>query len=234
MWKTMIAEGIKLRRTWVWPPVYLGPFGVISLTATRYALRYTYLVHPGADNWGQLVSSINSLSIPALVLGIAIVSSMISGMEHRGRMWKQMLALPVRRTHFYIGKFMWLLILLFIASMLCSIGALGLGIALGFGFPIPFGHVATSSVYPYLASYALIALQLLLSVTVVNQASAIMVGVIAVIASFAFRLLPQWLPWVYPTRAAFTHGYVDALQSVAIWCLGWPCFACGMCRSFPP
>jgi hypothetical protein len=202
MWRAMVADAYKLPRTWILPLVLLGPSGVIALVAVRYAIEYDRLWNVSKDHWGLLIRSVNSVALPTLILGITILSSLLAGMEHRGRMWKQVCALPVRRLWLYVSKFAWLALLLTFAAFLCAMGTVLLGMALGFGTHIPWSSLLQMGFAPYLAAYALLALQLLLSILVANQAYAILAGVISVILVLSSQLLPHWLPWTYPFFAS--------------------------------
>jgi len=146
----------------------------------------------------------------ALVCGIGIafgiyvsrvLASMMSGLEHEGNMWKQLIALPISRVRLYLSKFVWLAGFLACSGALCAIGTVILGLALGFGTHVPWMTVLQEGFYPYLAAYALISIQLLLSILVSNQSIAITLGVIGVIAGIAAHVIPFWVPWVYPVLA---------------------------------
>lgn len=204
MYGALRSDWIKMRRTWIKFLVFLGPFGVVSLEGVRYAVLYSRIVKPGqnADNWTTLISNINELLLPSLILGLALLASLFSGLEHQGHTWKQLLALPVPRVRLYLSKFIWLAGLLAFSALLCGIGIILLGLILGFGLHAPWLLILKEACSPYFAAYGLIALQLLLSVLIENQSFAVTIGVLGVVASLAANVLPKWLPWVYPPLAA--------------------------------
>jgi len=203
MMGVLASDLIKFRKTWIKALVLLGPFGVVSLTGVRYALNYHGMVHPDSQaSWPMLIQNINFLLIPTLVLGVALMASLMTGMEHQGHTWKQLLALPIPRYKILLSKFVWLIAFVAVACALAVVGTVLLGWMLGFHPHVPWQSVLQEGFFPYLASYALIAIQILLSVLVSNQALSISVGVMGVIASFARGLIPNWVPWVYPSRAA--------------------------------
>ncbi|WP_368780994.1 ABC transporter permease [Alicyclobacillus fastidiosus] len=78
--------------------VFLGPIGVVSLTGVHYAVSFEEMFHTGVNNWPYLIQNINFLLIPALILGLTLIASLMTGMEHQGNTWKQLLAMPVPRV----------------------------------------------------------------------------------------------------------------------------------------
>lgn|GEM_PF-393116 len=226
------VEAIKLRRTWVWPLVALGPFGVVSLNALHYLLNRAGLVTPGAGaaNWLRLLTGINSLLVPTLAVGVAIVAALVAGLEQRGRMWKALRALPLPAWQLYAAKFACALGVLAVASAACAVGTVALGVLLGLGPAVPWTAVAWEGVRPYLAAYALVALQLALSVLLRSQAVAIGAGILAFILSVAATALPRWLPWVYPALASPVAGIHPAPAPAALAALaaGWAYVAAGV------
>lgn len=200
------SDWIKFQHTWILALVFLGPIGVVSLTGVHYAVSYHEMVQPGVNDWAALVQNINFLLIPALILGLTLLASLMTGIEHQGHTWKQLLALPVPRLKIYCSKFIWLLLYLVVSSALAFIGTIIDGYLIGFAHqPIPWHAVFQEGFAPYLASYALIAFQMLLSVLIANQSFAISAGIIGVIVSFAnviAHVVPKWVPWVYPGGAA--------------------------------
>lgn len=199
MWRVLTADAVKLRRTWVIALVLLGPFGVLSLNLVRYLLLYHQLVAPPGAHWPALMRAIASLMLPTLVLGIPLLASLLSGPEHQGNAWKQLLAMPVPRAAFYLSKFIWILVLLAVSIALLLMGTVILGTGLGFGLQgLTLNQLMTTGYYPYLASYAIVAVQLLLSVMMANQTVPLVLGVIGLIAALATSFIPHWIPWTYP------------------------------------
>lgn len=224
MYGALMSDWIKMRRTWIKILVFLGPFGVVSLEGVRYAVLYSRIVKPGenAVNWVTLIGNINELLLPSLILGLALLASLFSGLEHQGHTWKQLLALPVPRIRLYVSKFIWLSGLLAFSAALCGMGMIILGLILGFGMHAPWLLVLKEASYPYLAAYGLIAIQLLVSVLIANQSFSITLGVLGVVASFAANVLPHWLPWVYPPLAApvqTSNHLIYIIYGLVISCL---------------
>lgn len=194
------ADWLKMKRTWIVILVVLGPLGVVGLQAVNYAIRYDYLVKPGTDPWPGLIGNVHMLLVPALLLGITLLCSIMAGLEHDSSAWKQILALPVSRVGVYVAKFVSLAGLLFLSALLTSVGIALLGMSLQFTGPVPWKAIMAEGLFPFFASFAVMALQMWLSVTYQNQAFPIMMGVAGVVSSMYFSMgsLTNWLPWAYP------------------------------------
>lgn len=190
------ADVLKLRRSMAMVLVWLGPVGVIALTAANFGLRYDYLVKLHQDDlWQGLLDNISGLASFALLLGAALLTSMLAGYEHRTNAWKQLLALPVTRSSVFISKALLCAALLLISSALLAAGTYLLGGVLGFGWNAPIADIIGISFYPALAGLGIMGIQLWLAVVVKNQAIALTAGIAGtIIGMFSFRL-PDWVMW---------------------------------------
>lgn len=213
MLRILSVELLKIRRKLLWFLVVLGPLGVVTLQAVNFGLRYDYLTKQYADDlWGGLILNVSNLLVPTLLIGLAIVASMAAGIEHQMNAWKLTLALPVRKSQVFAGKFLLTALLLFVSSTLVMPFTIALGLALDFGTSIPFGKLLTTVYYPYLAAMPFIALQAWLSMTISNQAVPLTVGIVGMIASTFAPRFPDWMPWKWPL---LLNGWNEPLYSVA-------------------
>ncbi|WP_028544552.1 ABC transporter permease [Paenibacillus taiwanensis] len=204
--KALSADWLKLRRTWIGWLVLLGPIGVIGLQSVNYGLRYHYLMKKyEADLWGNLILNVQYLAAPAMLLGITLLASLISGIEHREQSWKQVLALPISRLTVFTSKFTMIQFLLFVACTLLSGGTLLLGGVLGFGMDIPWGMLLLKCYFPWLAAMPIIALQSWLSITNRNQAVPITIGILVSIVSMYAAQMPDWMPLKWPLLVNESH-----------------------------
>ncbi|GIP38411.1 hypothetical protein J31TS4_16910 [Paenibacillus sp. J31TS4] len=198
--RILSAELLKIRRKFIWFLIFLGPIGVVGLQAVNFGLRYDYLVGKvyRDDLWGGLIENVTILMVPTLFIGLAILASMVAGIEHQTNSWKQTLALPVTRTQVFTGKFLLNLLLLLVSTTLVAAGTIVLGIVLGFGTGIPYGVLLKACYYPFLAIVPFIALQNWLSVTFQNQAFPLTVGIAGMVVSMFSIRFGDWFPWKWP------------------------------------
>ncbi|AJY77780.1 permease [Paenibacillus beijingensis] len=209
---------LKIRKKMIWFLTVLGPLGVVGLQAVNFGLRYDYLTKQyAADLWGGLLWNVGMLMVPTLFIGLAIIASMTAGIEHQTNSWKQILALPVKKSQVFIGKFLLSALLLFCSSTLLAAGTVALGFALRFpAADIPYRELLEMAYYPYLAIVPFIALQVWLSVTMHNQAIALTIGIAGTVFSLFSTRFDDWMPykWPYLQNAADNPLYSAALGIV--------------------
>jgi lantibiotic transport system permease protein len=194
--QTLSSDFLKIRRKMIWFLIFLGPIGVIGLQAANFGIRYEYLTKLyEKDLWKGVINEVRYLSLPALMLGIAIVTSMIANIEHNMNSWKQVLALPITKFKVFTSKFILSAILLFVSCTLLFFGTIILGISLKFGAAIPLMHLIKMMYYPYLAAMPFIALQIWISIVLKNQAVPLTVGILGTIVALYSSSFPDWVPF---------------------------------------
>ncbi len=199
MFRMLAADFLKIRRKAIWFLIFLGPVGVIALQAANYGLRYDYLMEKYAANpWGAFLGNIQFLLPVTILLGIAIIASMVANIEHRMNSWKQLLALPLSRTAVFSAKFVLCVLMLLVSCILLGIGIVGLGLVLKLGTDVPLDNIAKLSFYPVIAAFPALALQLWLSVTLRNQALPLTVGIFGGVLSMYAARMPDWFLWKLP------------------------------------
>lgn len=199
MTRVMVSEFLKIRRKMILFLVFLGPIGVIGLEAVNFGIRYDWLTDIYKDDlWGGLISEVAMLSIPTILIGLTILTSMIANIEHQTNAWKQLLALPISKTKVFTGKVLLSLLLLLIACLLLASGTILLGLLLNFGTDIPYLLLIKMCFFPCLASLPFITLQIWLAITIKNQAIPLTFGIIGAIVTMYSMNFPDWVPWKWP------------------------------------
>ncbi|HET7578990.1 MAG TPA: ABC transporter permease [Bacillales bacterium] len=194
------TELLKIKRKWVWFLIFLGPFGVIAMETLNFVLRYDYLTKQYAGHlWGGLFQAIGFLVPPVIILGMAIIISILANIEHANASWKQLLAAPVRKRQVFLVKFALGWLLLLVSCVLLMIGALILGLALGFGTDIAWKPLLVTSFYPYLAAMPILAFQIWLAIVYKNQGVALTTGILASVFSMYGVVMPDWVPLAWPS-----------------------------------
>lgn len=199
-----VADWQRMRGTWMLPLTVLGPLGVTALGVFDFLLRHKYLLAPylagKATGFGVVMNALGMMQVLALGLGAALLASMIVDVEHRSDTWKQFLSLPVSRRTVYVVKFAWVACLLAVSSALMSLGYAALMTWQHLG-PIPWRDLANAAALPWVAVLPLLALQLLLSSTMCNQALPLTLGIAAPMFGLGMSPMPVWLPWRLPSQA---------------------------------
>ncbi|WP_141430923.1 ABC transporter permease [Bacillus sp. 03113] len=200
MGRILVSDLIKIRKKMIWFLVFFGPFGVIGLEALNFGIRYDYLTQFYKDDlWKGLLENVQAMAMPALMLGLTIVASMIANIEHQTNAWKQLIALPISKKMIFTGKFSLAALLLFASSTLLLLGTIILGIALKFGTDFPIILLLKISYYPFLAIMPFIALQIWLSIIMKNQAISLTIGIVGTVLSLYSTVMPDWMPYKWPT-----------------------------------
>ncbi len=199
MTRVMASEFLKIRRKMILFLVFLGPIGVIGLEAVNFGVRYDWLTGVyKSDLWGGLIGEVSMLSIPTILIGLTILTSMIANIEHQTNAWKQLLSLPISKSKVFTGKVLLSLLLLLMACLLLAGGTILLGLLLKFGTDIPFLLLLKMCFFPSLASLPLIILQIWLAIILKNQAIPLTVGIIGTIVAMYAMNFPDWVPWKWP------------------------------------
>lgn len=206
MTRVFFADLLKIRRKLVWFLIFLGPFGVIALQYTNFTLRYDYLTKLYKNHlWEGLLSHVHYLTVPVLLLGMTIITSMIANIEHQKNGWKQILALPVSKMQVFLSKFWLSFLLLLISCFLLAVGSILLGLVLGFGMNIPYAELASVCFFPAIAGLPVLVVQLWLAVIWKNQALPFTVGILGMILSMYGMKMPDWVPWKWPLLENTAH-----------------------------
>ncbi|NGZ77341.1 ABC transporter permease [Saccharibacillus alkalitolerans] len=198
--KLLSTDLLKMRRTGIWWVVLIGPVGLAAMQALNFGLRYDYLVRGryAADPWSGLLNE-TAMFVPiAVYLAMTLLMAMIANIENKQNSWKQMLALPVRRSQVFASKFLCCLIQLLAACALLSVSTAAVGLALNFSGPIPYADLLTFGVYPMLASLPMLGFTLWLTLTFRNQAIPISLGIAASLMSVFGASMPEVVPLAWP------------------------------------
>ncbi|PLS17291.1 permease [Bacillus sp. M6-12] len=199
MVQILSSDFLKIKRKMIWFLVFLGPIGVIGLEALNFGLRYEYLTDRYKnDLWGGLIGEVRFLSIPALMIGLTIIISMIANVEHQTNSWKQLLALPITKFKVFTSKFLLASILLFVSCTLLFVGTILFGVIIKYGTDIPLVNLLKIIYYPFLAAMPFIALQTWISITFKNQANALTIGILGTVLSLYSISFPDWVPYKWP------------------------------------
>ncbi len=197
--KLLTSDFLKIKRKGLWFLTALGPIGVVAMQMVNYGVRKDYLLEQSEDDWGFYLLNVHSFTPLAIVLGIAILTSLIASIENETNAWKQLIALPVSKLTVYLSKFTVLAILLFLSSTILMLMTLAYGVFLDLGDSTPYKEIAKFAYYPYFASLPIMALQLWIASVCHNQGIPITVGIFGVIFAYSSFVLPDWMIWKWPS-----------------------------------
>ncbi|MFC0523027.1 ABC transporter permease [Pontibacillus salicampi] len=215
LWK---GDLLKLKRKWMLGLILLGPFGAVALQALNFGLRYDYLTNLYKDDlWGALLMNIQAFVPPVIILGMAIITSMLAGIEHETNAWKQLIAQPIRKHQVLWSKWLLGYSLLLISCVLLALFSVLLGLLLSFGTDIPLDVLFRMSFYPFLAATPFFVLQLWLAIVFKNQGIALTIGVVCTVFITSGSMMPRWNPLSWPSlQADFANPIISVMLGIGL------------------
>nr|WP_072327777.1 MULTISPECIES: ABC transporter permease [unclassified Paenibacillus] len=193
------SEWLKLRKTVIWLLAAVSPLlagAVALLDAERTHDSSAWLVAL------SVMSALHALLFLPLLTGV--FAALLCRYEHMSGGWKQMLALPVRRSQVFLVKFGFVVLLLAVTQLLFLGLLLLVGMSLGFAFPIPWSELLSSLSGGLLACLPLAALQLGISIAWPNFAAPLAVNAIFTLPNLLIvnsREFGPYYPWAQPMLA---------------------------------
>ncbi|GGA51424.1 hypothetical protein GCM10007416_25680 [Kroppenstedtia guangzhouensis] len=188
--------------------------GLLLLAVTVAQWQY-HLSRGSGDDY--VIFNMMYLFLPlSIFLTGTILTSMVAGMEHESRGWKQLLTFPFPRFQVYLAKFFWVWILMLLKAMVIILMMILIW-TMFMSLPLPLSFLIKQVLYSVIAYTPVLIIQLFLAIRLENQAIPIACGVLGAIAS---RFLPlfsmEWLyalPWSYSGLVSpFLPDYLFWLQ----------------------
>lgn len=222
--RVFVTECQKLKRTLALAMAFVAPFVVIVL--------YTLIGHFGAGQiviahrnyWGDMTSnSVLLWSLLMMPLFITLETSLLAGLEHADKNWKNLLALPAPRWTIYASKLAVTIGIVWLAHLVLIAG-IGLGgQLLAWLHPalMPMGTPMRQLVVPMgkvsLAALLAITIQHWISLKWQSFTAALGFGMCAMVVGFVAansRDYGAFVPWSMPLHTMRATGH-DALTMIS-------------------
>ena len=207
------SDLVKIKRSWFWGLVLFFPavlVGGVTLLLLLNAGDIQQGVSEGRSYniWGTIWMITFYGNYFIIHLSVTILCSYIANLEHQARSWKLIFSMPISKTQYYWTRYMWICFgVLF--SGLFLMGAMCLsGFLFGGSATFNASRIFYFTMFPYLTSFALIGLQLWMSMVLNNQAIPMMMGGVGIALGLFLIQLPgvtQYLPWVLPYQVTFSN-----------------------------
>lgn len=204
MKNVLYVERLKLKRSKLWLLYLIGPLLGVFLAYTNFFKNYALFMGPG-DNawieaWTQVALFMGPFVLPILV---GIYSALICRSEHVGGGWKQLLALPVKRSNIFLGKFLTVVRMIIITMLILLIFFIGFGYIKGVEGSLPIFTILGYIIKSILACLPLILLQLIISIRAKTFGIPLAVSIIFTLPAIIIASTPlgQIYPWTQPMLA---------------------------------
>jgi lantibiotic transport system permease protein len=198
--RVLQSEWLKIRKSNLWLLIFVSP--VLAF--------FGGLVDSEIADWGHMLSQmlfIHALLFLPLLTGV--FSAFVCRYEHGNGGWKQLLALPMTRTHLYVAKFMIVILLLVFTQLNFFVGVFAAGQIQGVEQAFPWEMMLRSGIGGILAVLPLIALQLTVSIAWSSFAAPLALNFVFTIPNILIvnsEKYGPWYPWAQPLLAMMPHN----------------------------
>ncbi len=214
--RVLITECLKLKRTLALWMVLVAPSVVVLLYFLVGHFGAGQMIERHRNYAADLTQNATMLwTILMMPLFITLETSLLAGLEHTDKNWKNLLALPAPRWTIYVSKLIVTIALLWTAHLVLIAGVIACGHALMWLHPalMPSGLPLRPLVVPL----AKISVAAMLAVTIQHWVSlrwqsftaALGFGMCALVVGFLAVNSAEWgprIPWSMPLHALRAHG----------------------------
>ena len=225
--RVLFTECLKLKRTLALWMVLVSPLVMVLLQFAISAKGARVFLQTGKDAWPPMVhQTVEVWTLLMMPMFVTLETSLLAGLEHTGKNWKSLLALPAPRWTLYVTKLVVTISLLWMAHAVLIVGTIGSVRLLKILYPaLNLGSMPLS---PFVAPMLRVSVSALLAVAIQHWVSlrwhsytvamgfgmcAMIVGVFAVQS----KILGSWFPWSLPIRAVLDGAAgLDRITAVAV------------------
>ena len=209
--RVLSTECLKLKRTLALWMVLVSPMVMVLLEFAITAKRAPIFLRDGKDAWSPMVhQTVEVWTLLMMPMFVTLETSLLAGLEHTGKNWKSLLALPAPRWTVYVSKLVVTISLLWAAHAVLVVGTIGSGRLLKLMYPAL--NLGTLPLSPFVAPMLRVSVSALLAVAIQHWVSlrwqsytvamgfgmcAMLTGIFAVNST----VLGSWYPWSLPIRA---------------------------------
>ncbi|WP_208591214.1 ABC transporter permease [Gracilibacillus suaedae] len=200
----LYVEQLKLKRSKLWLLYLIGPLLGVFLAYINFFKNYDLFMQPG-DNawieaWTQVALFMGPFVLPILV---GIYTALVCRSEHVGGGWKQLLALPIKHSEIFLGKFLTVVKMVVITMIILLILFIGFGFIKGVEGSLPIFTIFEFMIRGILACLPLILLQLIISIRAKTFGIPLAVSIVFTLPAIIVASTPlgQIYPWTQPMLA---------------------------------
>ena len=204
MKNVLYVERLKLKRSKLWLLYLIGPLLGVFLAYINFYKNYDLFMQPG-DNawieaWTQVALFMGPFVLPILV---GIYAAFVCRGEHVGGGWKQLLALPLKHSDVFLGKFLTVVRMVIITMLVLITLFIGFGYIKGVEGNLPIFDIFGFMIRGILACLPLVLLQLIISIRAKTFGIPLAVSIMFTLPAIIIASTPlgQIYPWTQPMLA---------------------------------
>ncbi|MFS0615286.1 ABC transporter permease [Lederbergia ruris] len=150
--------------------------------------------------WTQVALFMGPFVLPILV---GIYAALVCRSEHVGGGWKQLLALPIKHSEIFLGKFLTVVKMVIITMLILLVLFIGFGYVKGVEGSLPIFTIFGFIIRGILACLPLILLQLIISIRAKTFGVPLAVSIVLTLPDIIVASTPlgQIYPWTQPMLA---------------------------------
>lgn len=225
--RVLSTECLKLKRTLALWMVLVSPLVMVLLEFAITAKGARGFIQNGKDAWPPMIrQTVEVWTLLMMPMFVTLETSLLAGLEHTGKNWKSLLALPAPRWTVYASKLVVTISLLWAAHAVLILGTIGSGLLLKLLHPnLNLGRMPLS---PFVVPMLRVSVSALLAVAIQHWVSlrwhsytvamgfgmcAMIIGIFAVQS----KVFGSWFPWSLPIRAVLDGAAgLDRITAVAV------------------
>ncbi len=205
----MQSEWYKLRKSKISAIILAGP-----LIGLFIGLSFEFPNMDASDfNWYMTLMMMNlTYCLLFLPLMTGVLAGLICRYEHQAGGWKQLLALPVKRSEVFLSKYAVLLGITFLIQILYLCAVYTVGMLKGYTDPFPLDIIWKSILGGWIATFPLIAFQLWMSMVWNHFSIPFAINVIFTLPTIMVvnsERFGVFYPWAQPFLMMYVGGDTD-------------------------
>ncbi|GIO84799.1 permease [Paenibacillus faecis] len=204
MKNVLYVERLKLKRSKLWLLHFIGPLLGVFLAYINFFKNYDLFMQPGDNEWLEAWTQVALFMGPfVLPIMVGIYAAVVCRSEHIGGGWKQLLALPIKHSEIFLGKFVTVVKMVIFTMLILFIFFVGFGYIKGMEGSLPIFTIIGFVIRGILACFPLILLQLIISIRAKTFGIPLAVSIVFTLPAIIVASTPlgQIYPWTQPMLA---------------------------------
>jgi hypothetical protein len=199
------AELLKVRKSKIWLLILVGPIIGVFFAYQNFFNNYPAFMNDPRDNewleaWTQVLIFYAPLILPVMA---GVYAAFVCRFEHISGGWKQLLALPIKRSSLFLAKLCVIFLLLALTQIVVLLFFLLGGWITGLQHSLPFSQLLTFTFQGWLAVIPLATIQMFFSTWWSNFGSSLAIGIGLSLPALLIgnSSYGQFYPWAQPLLA---------------------------------